>query len=68
MKYTFTTQRELRREFWRTFPELCRRKVKDFSGNGTMYMTDTRCAWVDWLDDLSREGDISEELAQRATL
>lgn len=63
-----TTQRELRRIFWQTFPHLPKRKIADYSGNGTMYRTDTRCAWVDWIDSLQKNGDITEELAERATL
>lgn len=68
MKYRITTQRALRREFWQTFPALSRRRITNYSGNGKMHMTDTRCAWVDWIDALSKGGDISQELAQRATL
>lgn len=67
-EYTYTTQRELRRAFWEQHPALSRRKITDYSGNGTMYCTDTRCVFVDWIDMLSRDGQISEELAQRATL
>lgn len=68
MHYRITNQRQLRREFWKTFPTLPRRLIPDYSGKGKMYRTDTRCAWVDWLDALSKGGDISQELAQRATL
>lgn len=63
-----TTQRELRRIFWATFPHLSRRKIKDYSGNGKMYCTDTRVAWTDWKDSLSRDGVISQELSNNATL
>lgn len=66
--YRITTQRQLRREFWATFPELPRRRITDYSGHGKMYCADTRMTWCDWLDDLSKAGDISQELAQRATL
>jgi len=68
MTYRITTQRELRREFWQTFPNLPRKKIKNYSGNGTMYPADTRVTWCDWIDSLSKGGDISQELAQRATL
>ena len=67
-RYRLTTQRALRREFWETFPTLSRRKIKNYSGNGTMHVTDTRVTWCDWIDMLSKDGDISQELAQRATL
>jgi len=63
-----TSQRKLRREFWQTFPYLPRRKITNYSGSGTMYPTVTRCAFVDWLDSLSKSGEISDELAERATL
>lgn len=63
-----TTQKELRREFWAQHPHLPRRKIKNYSGNGTMYPTDTRCAWCDWLDSMKKAGQISDSLAYRATL
>lgn len=62
-RYTFTTQRDLRRFFWAQHPELSRRKLADGD-----YVTDTRVAWVDWIDALQKAGEISEALAQRATL
>jgi hypothetical protein len=66
--YAITNQKELRRLFWQTFPNLNRKKIANYSGNGKMYRTDTRCAFVDWIDALSKDGTISQELAQRATL
>lgn len=63
-----TTQRALRAEFWQQHPQLDRRKIKNYSGNGHMFKTDTRCAWCDWIDALSKSGEISQELAERATL
>lgn len=66
--YRITNQRQLRREFWETFPQLSKRRITDYSGKGKMHCTDTRVAWCDWIDFLSKCGDISQELAQRATL
>ena len=66
--YPITTQKEIRQLFWETFPDLPRKKIKNYSGNGTMYPTDTRCAFTDFIDYLSRDGQISEALAARATL
>ena len=66
--YPITTQKEIRRIFWETFPDLPRKKIKNYSGNGTMYPTDTRCAFTDFIDYLSRDGQISQALAERATL
>jgi hypothetical protein len=67
-RYWITNQRELRRLFWSEHPSLSRRKIPNYSGNGTMHVTDTRCAWCDWLDAMCRNGAISQSLAQRATL
>lgn len=61
--YTMTTQREVRAAFWETHPEASRRKGRDGD-----YLTDTRCAFVDFVDALCRNGEISEALAQRVTL
>lgn len=63
-----TTQKELRRVFRKHHPDLDFRKIKNYSGNGTIYKTDTRCAWVDFVDSMSRDGQITQELAERATL
>jgi hypothetical protein len=63
-----TTQKELRRLFWLYHPALPRKKIRNYSGNGTMHQTDTRVAWCDFVDSMSRDGTISEELASRATL
>ncbi len=68
MKYTYTTQRQLRAAFWEHCRFLSRHKVTDFSGKGKMYNTDTRCAFVDWIDFLRHNCDISEALASSATL
>lgn len=68
MAYEITTQRELRRRFWAEHPKLIRRKIRNYSGNGTMHVTDTRVAFCDWLDFMSKDGRISQELAERATL
>jgi len=65
------TQRELRRVFWLNFqhtPGISKKKIPNYSGVGTMYDTDTRCAFVVWLDAMCRNGQISSELAHRATL
>lgn len=63
-----TTQKQLRSAFWKQFPNLDRRQIKDYAGTGTMYRTDTRVAWCNWIDSLSKDGQISEALADRATL
>ena len=71
MKYTYTTQKQVREAFWsehRGLPGITPRRIKNYSGNGTMHNTDTRCAFCDYVDMLSKGGDISQELAARVTL
>jgi hypothetical protein len=62
------TSREVRRAFWRDHPHLSRKKITDYSGTGKMYTTDTRCAFVDYVDALSKSGLVSEAVANRVTL
>jgi hypothetical protein len=68
-----TNQKQIRAAFWETFPELPRRRYR-YSPNRTdktaelVFPIDTRCAFVDFVDYLQRNGDISELLANRATL
>lgn len=68
MKYSYTNQKQIRRAFWELYPNADKRKVKDFSGKGKMYKADTRMMFVDFVDCLQRDGQISESLASRATL
>lgn len=63
-----TTQKEIRAAFWEAHPNASRRKIPAYSGKGWMYCTDTRVAFCDYLDSLARNGEVSEALAQRATL
>jgi len=68
-----TNQAQIRAAFWEAFPELPRRRYR-YSPNRSdktaelVYPIDTRCAFVDFLDSLHRNGQISETLADRATL
>lgn len=68
MPYDYTTQREVRRAFWEAHPTLPRRRITNYSGNGKMYPTGTRCAFADFIDQLSKSNQISQELAGRVTL
>lgn len=63
-----TTQKQIRALFWESHPTLPRRKIRDYAGTGRMYMVDTRCAFVDFVDYLQTSGQISEALANRVTL
>jgi hypothetical protein len=62
------TQVALRKLFWELHPNLDRRRITNYSGNGTMHRTDTRCVFVDWVDAMSKDGQITERLARTATL
>ena len=62
------TQKELRRIFWLTFPALSRKRITNYTGTGMIYTTDTRCTFNDWVDALGKNGEISDRLAQIATL
>ena len=60
------SQKELREYFWACYPEYqpdfrTRKRQND-------YKCDIRCAWVDLVDTVRREGKITEKLANRATL
>jgi len=71
MKYAITTQSEVRRTFWELHegqPGISTRKIPHYSGHGKMFDTDTRCAFVDYVDGLVRSGEISDALASRVTL
>ena len=59
-----STLTQLRMHFWANHPTLKRRgrtKQND-------YPCEIRMAWCDWVEQTRRNGDISENLAQRATL
>jgi len=68
-----TNQKQIRAAFWEAFPDLPRRRYR-YSWNPSdktaelVFPVDTRCAFVDFLDQLQRDGAISEALAERATL
>jgi len=67
MPYAITNQRALRRAFWEANPALSPRKMSR-AYRGYYHATDTRVTWCDYIDHLARDGQISENLAQRATL
>ncbi len=68
-----TNQKQIRAAFWQAFPDLPRRRYR-YSWNRNdkaaelVYPTDTRCAFVDFVDHLNRSQIISDQLASRATL
>lgn len=69
----YTSQKQIRAAFWLAFPDLPRRRYR-YSPNRSdktaelVYPIDTRCAFVDFVDHLARDGQITEALADRATL
>lgn len=63
----------LRGQFWKTYPGLIRRKINGankwpVTAPHNMQPTDTRCAWVEFVDMCHREGLISDGLAQSAVI
>lgn len=59
-----TTQKALRAAFWEANPQLKRLPGKTQND----YPADTRIAWCDFVEAMRRNGEISEALANRATL
>ena len=69
MTYTYTTQAQVRAAFWEAHPKASKERIPAFEGRGERcYVCDTRTAFVDYVDMLSRKGLISEALASRITL
>jgi hypothetical protein len=65
------TQKQLRARFWQDhkgITGISRKQITDYSGDGKMYNTDTRTAFVNWIDALAKSGEISEEIADKITL
>ena len=62
-----TNQKQVREAFWGAYPDLekTQRRARKTQND---YPADTRMAFVDFVDMLSRNDDISEALAQRVTL
>ena len=65
-----TTQKQIRALFWQSFPSLeihaLRWGIKTRPQN--RHNTETRTAFVDFVDYLQKSGEISETLANRVTL
>jgi len=64
------TQNKIRASFWDAFPKLEKtaRQNKTKSKGQNAQSTDTRTAFVDYLDSLQKAGVISEKTAFNATL
>ena len=59
-----TTQKQIRAAFWYAFPAFTRRPGKTHND----YPATVRSAFCDWVDYLQKSEQISEKLANRATL
>ena len=65
--YAMTRQQQVRDAFWLTF--YVEGQPREYRGKRQNQLpTDVRCAFVDYVDYLAREGTISAELAGRVTL
>lgn len=62
--FTYTTQKQIRAAFWEQHPQFKRRS--GWTQND--YPTDTRLTFIDFVDCLEKDGQISEALANRTTL
>jgi hypothetical protein len=65
-----TNQRALRRAFWAAHPHFAEqaREAGILSKRQNHHCATVRCTFVDWIDWLQREGVVSSDLADRATL
>lgn len=57
---------QLRAAFWRDHPNASRATVS--YGAERHYTTDTRVAWCDFIEAMQRSGQITQRLANSATL
>jgi len=65
-----TNQKQIRAAFWNAHPdfEFQAREAGIFSKPQNYHCATVRCAFVDFVDSLARNGEISEKLAYRVTL
>ena len=65
-----TTQKELRKAFWNAYPSFDHqaRAAGIRSKSQNHHCATVRVTWCDFVDAMARDGQISESLAQRATL
>jgi len=66
----YTTQKQLRDAFWENHPEfdLQARQAGTRGKRQNSQPVDIRVAWCDFIDYCLRNGDISDELAEKAVL
>ena len=65
-----TTQKELRKAFWQAYPSFDHqaRMAGIRSKSQNHHCATVRLTWCDFVDMMARDGQISDALAQRATL
>jgi len=65
-----TNQKQIRAEFWAAHPHLAEqaREAGILTAPQNCHCATVRCAFVDYIDALHRDGRISDALAGRATL
>ena len=70
MSYPITTQKALRAAFWDAYPSFDHqtRMAGIRSKSQNHHCATVRLTWCDFVDMMARDGQISESLAQRATL
>jgi hypothetical protein len=62
--FQITTQAQIRQSFWEANPQFKRQGRK----TQNQYPCDVRVTFVDYVENLKRNNQISEKLGQRATL
>ena len=65
-----TTQKQVRAAFWAAHPDFDfqAREAGIRSKRQNEHCATVRCSFVDYVDSLARDGQISEQLASRVTL
>lgn len=66
MNISFKTVSEVRKAFWSSFPQFKAEYRKTWRQN--QYKCDIRCSFVDFVDGLQKDGEITEKLANKVTL
>lgn len=69
MKTQYEDEEEIREAFWQNHPQF---DSRDYKGQNhpsqNNYNATIRSAWCEWIDYLQKDGQISEELADKVTL
>lgn len=67
---TYTTQAEVRRAFWEMMREFQPEMAKEYRRGKRQneYPADIRMRFVDFVDAEQKDGNLSEQLAQKVTL